>query len=617
MLQFLGDRLQNLISGLGTDKDKATRSAYVLTFLTPEELIYAYRGDWIARKVVDVPAFDMVRAGRNWQAEDDQIERIEAQERRLQIRAKLLKALKWARLFGGSAMVLGVRQGLPEEELNLEAVGTGALQFVHVVGANELTAGDLDRDPLSAFFGEPTYYEMRSASGAQVRIHPSRVIRFIGAEAPEFQGGVMSGWGDSVLLAVDDALRNAGLAASGIASLVTEAKIDVFKIKGLTQNVTQADYRTKMLARFGLANQAKSLQNALIMDSEEEWEQKQISFAQLPELLQTYLQVAAGAADIPATRLLGQSPAGMNATGESDIRNYYDRLSGEQEMHLRPALEKLDEVMIRSALGRRPPEAYFTFAPLWQLSEKERAEVFKTKAEAARTIAGTGGASPALMPIEALSDSLVNALVEDGSLPGLDQAIDEYGKLSEQEPEEAETQAAMTPEPAPAPMRQAANDATPRTLYVSRKLLNGAEFLAWAKAQGFETTVPADELHVTIAYSRTPVDWLKMGEDWRNEANGGLVVGPGGARLVEPLGDAGAVVLMFTSSALSWRHREMREAGASWDHEDYQPHVTITYQGAGVDLAKVEPYRGKLAFGPEIFAEVDDGWSSRLTENSA
>ncbi len=363
--------------------------------------------------------------------------------------------------------------------------------------------------------------------------------------------------------------------------------------------------------RLSLANQGKSISNALVMDAEEEWDQKQISFAQLPEVLQLYLQIAAGAADIPVTRLLGQSPAGMNSTGESDVRNYYDRLAAEQEVHLRPRLEKLDEVLIPSALGSRPAEIHFTFAPLWQISEKERADIFKIKADGARALAGNGGTSEPLMPIEALSDALVNTFIEDGSLPGLEAAIELYGKLSEQEEDEGDEEAALAPPVVPV----AANDAEPRTLYVQRKLLNAADFIAWAKSQGFTTTTPADDLHVTVAFSRARVDWMKAGEAWTGDKDGKLTVNPGGARLVEQLGDKGAVVLLFNSSELAWRHEAIRrDAGASWDWPEYQPHVTITYSGGDLDLSKVEPYRGKLVFGPEIFEEINEDWTSRLRE---
>ncbi len=182
-----------------------------------------------------------------------------------------------------------------------------------------------------------------------VRLHPSRVVRLPGAELPDGIG--TDGWGDSVLQAVMDAIRHAGLAAQGVATLIHEAKLDVIRIPQLTQSLAQADYAKRLVERFTLANTMKGLVNALVIDKEEEWDRKQLSFAQLPEIMQQYLQIAAGAADIPATRLLGQAPAGLNATGEGDIRNYYDRIAAEQRVTLGPALRRLDEALILSALG--------------------------------------------------------------------------------------------------------------------------------------------------------------------------------------------------------------------------------------------------------------------------
>src|SRR5690606_4632990 len=127
----------------------------------------------------------------------------------------------------------------------------------------------------------------------------------------------------------------------------------------------------------------------------------------------------------------------------------------------------------------------------------------------------------------------------------------------------------------------ALSDALPRSLYVQRKLKNTSEFIAWARSQGFKSVTDADELHVTVLYSRAAVDGMKMGETWDQNEKGEITVQPGGARIVEPLGDKGAIVLLFNSSELSWRHRNMIELGASHDYDDYQPHVTITYNGEG------------------------------------
>lgn len=659
---FTADRLVNLVSGMGTSKDKAIAGAYYVEPMTDQQAIAAYRSDWIARKVIDIPAFDMIREGRNWQADDGQIELLEAEEARLQVWPKLAKAIRNERLLGGAALILGTGDSDPRQPLNVDAVRKGGLKYLHVASRTEITEGEIDQDPASPGWGEPKMWTMTGASGRMVELHPSRVIAFTGLEVPSIVR--CSVWGDSVLQIVDEAIKNAGLTATGIAQLIQEAKVDVYKIPNFLSSVGDATYRDRVLTRLRLAQQGKSITNALLMDAEELYEQKQISFAQLPEVLALYLQIAAGAADIPATRLLGQSPSGMSATGESDLRNYYDRLASEQEVILRPRLARLDEVLIPSALGNRPQEVHFAFAPLWQLSETERSTIRKQDAETAKTYVDSG-----LVPTVALAKAVQNQLVEQGSYPGLETALDEtkatvglgpelmktmlaawqaggmpledvYGRMKaagmtsfatfeafqaaieeegpglgtiEDPDAELEAEPDQTEEAPPA-LPVAANDAAPRTLYVQRKLLNAADLIAWAKAQGFETTTPADDMHVTVTFSRAPVDWMKMGENWSSDQNGNLAIEPGGARLVEPLGEKGAVVLLFNSSALTYRHMSMRENGASWDYPEYQPHVTITYAGSDVDLAKVEPYRGKLIFGPEIFQELDEDWSSKLQE---
>lgn len=140
-----------------------------------------------------------------------------------------------------------------------------------------------------------------------------------------------------------------------------------------------------------------------------------------------------------------------------------------------------------------------------------------------------------------------------------------------------------------------ANDAAPRTLYVRRDVVNKAEITKWAKSQGFTDIVP--DLHITITYSRAPVDWFKMGSTWDEE----MTLPKGGARQMETFGEA--KVLLVQSNMLQWRHEEMVGNGASFDFPEYQPHVTISY-GAMPD--NVEPYQGKIVLGPEIFEEVKE-----------
>jgi hypothetical protein len=158
------------------------------------------------------------------------------------------------------------------------------------------------------------------------------------------------------------------------------------------------------------------------------------------------------------------------------------------------------------------------------------------------------------------------------------------------------------------------NDATPRPLYVHRKMLNAADLIAWAKAQGLESTLPAEDMHVTVLYSRQPVDPMALGNPIFAESDGGLIVKAGGPRALERFGE-GATVLQFASWELSSRHADMIRAGASHDHPDYQPHITLTYEAPeGIDLDAIRPYAGELRFGPEIFAPLDPDWKSKIEE---
>lgn len=613
------DSLKSLITGLGSDKDKTTSLNYVLRVLSDMELNAMHRGDWLARKIVDIIPNDMTREWREWKAADNQIEAIEAVEQQPLIctQIKVNDAMRKARLLRGSAIYMGMADKKPEEELIVDKVGKGDLLYLNVISRNEITTGEIIKDVTSPYYGEPSYYQVTGEGSGILQIHPSRVIRFVGADILDTATQQTDGWGDSILQVVYDAIQNATSVQQHTASMLPEAKVDVIYIPGLS-GLLQSDRNKELLTnRFGYANMIKSMFNMVLLEGDgsekgEKWEQKELSFEKLPELTQLFLQIASGAADIPVTRLLGQAPAGMNATGESDTRNYYDNISARQKTELSPRLNRLDEVTIRSALGARPKEIYYEWAPLWGLSEKERADIFNTKSTAARTLVGS--AAGEIIPIEALSDSIVSAFVEDGSLPGLEAAIKQYGKLSEQEDTDDDIlaaaatiakRAATASRFAPQPLA-AANDATPKPLYVRRDVINKRDILNWARGQGM--TDLQEDLHVTICYSKEPLDWIKAGNayEWGSKSDGTLTINAGGPRVVEPLGGMSAV-LLFASSELTYRHRDLMAAGASFDYEEYQPHISLTKTSIDPKTFEaIEPYRGIIEFGPEIFEEIKD-----------
>lgn len=179
-------------------------------------------------------------------------------------------------------------------------------------------------------------------------------------------------------------------------------------------------------------------------------------------------------------------------------------------------------------------------------------------------------------------------------------AFDAFGVSAvtskEHKPGRLNEQLGIAPSSSPAPEKTTpAAEGGSSPLYASRPLTKASAdaIRSWAASQGFKTTLPAEDLHVTVAYSREPMDGSAM-----KPAADTLTV-TGGKRTVGPLGDEGAVVLKFTSPDMQARWKAYRDAGASWDYESYTPHVTITYDGKGVDLSKVEPYAGPIELGPE------------------
>jgi phage-related protein (TIGR01555 family) len=619
---MIGDGYSNLMSRLGTTADRSTAAFYWVPPLSQGQIEAAYRTSWLTRKVHDLPAFEMTRAGRKWNAKKDQITALEQYERRrtVDVWGKLRRALTVARLHGGAALIMGVRSGGsadPSKPLDPERVGKEGLRYLLVASRHQLSAPfGMETDPESDFYGEPAMYELRGGKGTFLRVHPSRVIPFRGMPLPE--GSVTLSaldqfWGDPLLQSIQGAINNSETAQAAVATLLHEMKQDVISIPGLTEQIATEGAEARIGARIEALNRFRSMFNALLLDGGDEegkggekWETRQLAFTQHPELLRQFLAIVGGAADIPATRLMGESPGGLQSTGKGEQDDFNRMIDARRQAEIAPGLTVLDEVLIRSTFGSRDPDISYEFGDLTEPDETSESENDKRDAETVQIYVSSG-----LIPRDALAKSAANRMIESGRWPGLDQAIqesaEELGLPDDDETPDPVEAAAEMAERGTITQDQAARlmlDAQPRSLYVRRDLVNADEFKAWARSQGF---TPDDGLHVAVAYSRRPVDWIKADNDWPSDKNGGFTVEPGGPRVVETLGDKGAIVLIFASSHLAYRHERIRElSGAGRDFSEYTPHVTIQY-GGDVDLSAVEPYRGALRFGPEIFEEVRGG----------
>jgi len=182
----VNDTLTNLVSGMNVlGQDKAANNQYSFTEIPFNQLENAYRSDWVAGKAVDIPAEDATSEWRSWNATAEQISQLERCEQQIWVQAKVESALKKARLYGGGAIVIGIKgQEDVSLPIDLERIKQGDLQYLHDVSRYELTAGEIDWDLGSPYFGRPKYYRLATGKSTEVNIHPSRVVHFNGRDLP-------------------------------------------------------------------------------------------------------------------------------------------------------------------------------------------------------------------------------------------------------------------------------------------------------------------------------------------------------------------------------------------------------------------------------------------------
>lgn len=611
---IVSDGFANVVAGIGAAGSKTPYGSYVVG-TDAFQADAAYRTSTWYGKILSIPADDAVKEWRNWKADREQIEKIELEEMRLSCKHVIHKALMMSRHEGGALIVPGGLPGASMTPLDMGRIGVGSIEFLHVLSRDEVTCGPIERNPLSPDYGKPQYWELRTKQGtAPVRLHSSRAIPINGRHVPGGEVRRQEFWGDSIWLHLADAVIASDSGHAIISALMHEAKIDVVTVPGLAENSISPEGEAAMIRRWEVAARLKSVSGIMLIDGgpstenakSEAWSQKQIRWDGLSDVMRTLLTILSGAADIPYTRLTGDQQKGLSNNDEGSMRNYYSAVNTEQVLRIEPMLRPLDQMIIRSALGVADDKIWYTWAPLHMPSQRELAETGKLEAETVEIYQRTY-----LVPPDALSQAVQNRMVESGQWPGLEDALEDV-------PEDWEPGEAPLPPVDPSASSGASSassgglpvtgDAAPRSLYVRRDVLNWRDIEKWAKSHGVETTL-GSAMHVTIAFSRTPIDWMALSEPWHEK----IELPPGGPRILDRFGpDGGAKVILFRSSSLEWRHREIMESGASWDHEGYQPHITYTYGDAPEDMP---PYQGKIVLGPEVFSEIEEDWSKKLVED--
>lgn len=427
--RLMNDSLQNVVANLGTPRDKAYHTTYVDTFQSPQQLLTFYRNSWLARATVDYLSEDATRKWRVWRTDGDDVEKIERVEKRLQLQKRVQDAIVAARLYGGSAIYININGQNSWDELTPENVTR--IDSLAVMTPLTITPGERSKDISSKYYGKPETYTL-SNKGGQVLVHASRLVVFEGIGIPDDVASynVNNGWGDSVLKACYDPIVRYDSAMANVNSLLYEAKVDVLKFNGFANMV--ASQPSVVANRLSLQAAMKGINGALVIDKEDDYDQKTASFAGITDVIGKMQDDVAGSSGMPVTRLFGRAAVGLSGSGDGDERVYYDRVTHSQSTEITPAMETLDRCIIKEATGTIDESTWYEWVPLRQLTEKEKADVFSVTANALRALAGNAN-TPSIIPLDVLSEGALGALTEQGALPGLEQAIAKYGTLVDQE----------------------------------------------------------------------------------------------------------------------------------------------------------------------------------------
>lgn len=343
-----------------------------LIFNDRRTLAMMYSQYGIIQNFIDVPVDDAFRNGfeiRTDEANQDEIDEVYEYMEENNVIASITQAVKWARLFGGGGLVLMSNQN-PETEFKIEKINKFTKIEFYPADLWELNLAYYNQNPhIQVQLPDEHPYNFYGK-----KLHKSRVIKVKGKEAPSFIRPQMRGWGSTeierVLRSFNQYIKNNDV----IFELLDEAKIDVFKINGLNSALISEDGTNAVRKRIELSNQLKNYLNSIAMDKEDEYEQKQMNFGGLGDMMNQIRINIASDLKIPMTKLFGISSAGFNS-GEDDIENYNSMIESEVRHKVKPLLKKVTKICFAIVHGYVPESLQIEFSPLRMLSAEQETNV--------------------------------------------------------------------------------------------------------------------------------------------------------------------------------------------------------------------------------------------------
>ncbi len=386
---------------------------YPLTRMTDNYALLnsLYRDNWVVQNVVGLMVDDMLREWYKLKGSytPEALDALGKVERDTRLRERINEGLRWGRLYGGAAGLIMI-DGLDDlsKPLDVDMIYPGSFKGLYILDRWQGITPNMELvfeggDPV------PESYSITDAKGnTVVNVHHSRVVRFTGRDLPYLERVAEMYWGESEVEALyKDVVAHDNVSAN-MAALTFQANINTMEVKGLEQLFSIGS--TQAQRRFWNVMQAQSVLRSnfgtQLVEEGNKITNTQYTFTGLQEVYESMCLNLCGASHYPMTKLFGRSPAGMNATGESDLKNYYDYVDSQREAKVRPVLQKLLPVLAMSAWGTIPDDLDFTFPPLWTPTATETAEIALKKAQAIRDTfqAGLFQADTAMKELKKLED---------------------------------------------------------------------------------------------------------------------------------------------------------------------------------------------------------------------
>lgn len=371
----------NFVAGLGTSRDKSTQAEFMPTSrMDVRTLENVYDGDWVAQRIIDKPAYDCFRAGYYLAGVDaDQDAAIKSLSKRIGFDELLIESVAYGRLHGWCYILIGDKNGEDlTEPLDYDNV---ELSFFSLLKRDECkpkrNTTFISADKAQGKWNQPEYYQIGQDWEGKY-IHHSRLVRIDASGLIKDKDGLPK----PTLQKIYESIKQHASVNANAASLVYEAKVDIFKVPGLMKalSTSPAAAVSQMVQRFTSLATMKGNNGMLVMDKDEDYQSKTYSFSGLPQLMQQFQVVTAGAANMPYSLLFGQSVGGLNSSGDFEMRSYYDFISSIQENEIRQPLEILLSVMAKS-LGFDIDDLGLTFNALWQIDDAVKATIEKSNSE--------------------------------------------------------------------------------------------------------------------------------------------------------------------------------------------------------------------------------------------